>query len=104
MYSVSGLENTEHTLRINVRGEKEVGAQNTYVSLDYMVVENPKYQDYVKLIVNNDFNYTRLVRGNYMRDKVELKAGDVLSNRLRLTGIDKAKCNVGLLTPETIFA
>ena len=87
LYSVSGLDNTEHTLRIIVRGEKEAGAQNTYVSLDYMVVENPKYQDSIKLIVNNDYNYTRLVRGNYMRDKVELKSGDVLSNRLRFISL-----------------
>ncbi|HHV12447.1 MAG TPA: hypothetical protein GXX75_19415 [Clostridiales bacterium] len=70
LFSITGLEGKEHTLRLEVLGEKEAGAQNSYVSLDYVVVEGSAYSFSPKLIINNDFNYARLVRGNYMRDKV----------------------------------
>ena len=75
LFSITGLEEKKHTLRLEVLGEKEAGAQNTYVSLDYMVVEGNSYSASPKLIINNDFNYARLVRGNYMRDKVGFDSG-----------------------------
>lgn len=75
LFHISELEDGEHTLRAEVLGEKEKAAQDTYVSLDHMIVESPRYPLSQRLIINNDFNYTRLVQGNYMRDKVELKAG-----------------------------
>lgn len=86
LFSLGSLEHKEHCLRILVRGEKEEGAQDAYVSLDYIVIDKPEYQDYIKMIINNDFNYTRLVWGNYMRKKVEFKAGDCIGNTIRLLG------------------
>lgn len=75
LFHVSGLEDKEHLLEIKVRGDKEAGAQDTYTSIDYFVVESPEYPVSQRLIINNDFNYARLVQGNYMNDKVALKAG-----------------------------
>ncbi|MDO5422919.1 MAG: glycoside hydrolase family 2 TIM barrel-domain containing protein [Eubacteriales bacterium] len=72
LFRKSGLENGAHTLRIEVLGE---GPREGYVSLDYLVVEAPEFPAAERLIVNTDYNYTRLVQGNYQREKVSLKAG-----------------------------
>ena len=75
LFTVSGLEDKEHLLEVKVRGDKEPGAQDTYTSIDCFIVESPSCPVSQRLVINNDFNYTRLVQGNYMNDKVELKAG-----------------------------
>ncbi|NLM09462.1 MAG: hypothetical protein GX213_01500 [Clostridiaceae bacterium] len=84
LFEITGLEYKEHVMRITVTGEHEAGAQGSYVSIDYFVVEKPDTDGQLKLIINNDYNYTRLVRGNFMRPKVEFKVSDQFGNRIRL--------------------
>ena len=62
LFEITGLEYKEHVMRITVTGEHEAGAQGSYVSIDYFVVEKPDTDGQLKLIINNDYNYTRLVR------------------------------------------
>jgi len=84
LFEIHGLEYKEHVIRISITGEHEAGSQGNYVSLDYFVIEKPDSRGTLKLIINNDYNYTRLVRGNYMRPKVEFKTADQFGNRIRL--------------------
>lgn len=81
LYSITGLPYGVHTLRITVLGEKVPLAQDTCVSVDAFRVLAGK-PGFIKFIVNNDFNYTRLVWGNYMRDAV--RVGDGFTGRVRM--------------------
>lgn len=83
-FRITGLGNGNHTLTLKVLGKKVPGAQETYVSVDYLVVEKPGTEGNVRMIINNDFNYTRLVRGNYMRDRVVMKEGCTVRNTVCL--------------------
>lgn len=69
---VHGLEEKEHTLRIEVTGTKEVGAQNTYTSIDYAVLEGSRYTGGFRMNLAVDFNYPRMVRGCVRRPDVKL--------------------------------
>lgn len=69
---VHGLEEKEHTLRIEVTGTKEVGAQNTYTSIDYAVLEGSRYTGGFRMNLAVDFNYPRMVRGCVRRPDVNL--------------------------------
>lgn len=80
----SGLADGAHTLRVTVSGKRPAGAQGAYVSLDRLVVHTKAQQKPVRLILNRDFNYARLVRGNYMRPRVAFTAGDTLEATVRL--------------------
>ncbi|MGI6652797.1 MAG: glycoside hydrolase family 2 TIM barrel-domain containing protein [Christensenellales bacterium] len=86
LYEVHHLPEGPHTLRIEVKGESPSGAQGTYVSLDRIVVESEHAKGPVRLILNRDYNYARLVRGNYMRPRVAFSAGDSVSAAIRLHG------------------
>ncbi len=88
LYEATGLLEGPHTLTVRVLGEKPAGAQGAYVSLDRIVIESEQAKKPLRLILNTDFNYCRLVRGNYMRDRVTLAAGDSLSATLRLSGLE----------------
>lgn len=81
LYSVTGLPYGTHTLRIEVLGEKVPLSQDTCVSVDAFRVLSGK-PGYVKFIVNNDYNYTRLVWGNYMKDAV--RVGDGFTGCVRM--------------------
>lgn len=69
---VHRLEEKEHTLRIEVTGTKEVGAQNTYTSIDYAVLEGSRYTGGFRMNLAVDFNYPRMVRGCVRRPDVKL--------------------------------
>ncbi len=86
LYEAHHLPQGPHTLRIRVKGESPAGAQGCYVSLDRIVVESAEARPPVRLIVNRDYNYARLVRGNYMRPRVAFAAGDSVSASIRLYG------------------
>lgn len=93
LFEIHGLKEGEHTLTVQVTGEKEAGAQNTYTSIDHAVLEGRDYKEGLMLTVNQDYNYARLVRGNYRRPKVELVCGQQESFTLKLLapGIEGGK-------------
>lgn len=73
--SVTGLMRGTHTIRIEVRPDRAPGAQGNYVPVDYLIVEDPEVSGNIRMIINNDYNYARLVRGNYMRNRVIMQEG-----------------------------
>ena len=81
---VHGLEEKEHTLRIEVTGTKEVGAQNTYTSIDYAVLEGSRYTGGFRMNLAVDFNYPRMVRGCVRRPDVKLIPGVWESFRMQM--------------------
>lgn len=84
LYQVHDLVEGEHELLVSVKGTSPEGAQNTYTSIDYAVLEGESYPVGIRLNVNQDYNYTRLVRGCYKRAKVELIPGVRESFRMKL--------------------
>lgn len=86
LYCVRNLPEGEHTVTLRVLGKKEPAAQNCYVPFDYAVIETPDQPPLTRLIVNNDFNYTRLVRGNFMRPRICLEIGKPYTCALQLLG------------------
>lgn len=81
---VHGLEEKEHTLRIEVTGTKEAKAQNTYTSIDYAVLEGSSYTGGFKMNIAVDFNYPRMVRGCVRRPDVKLIPGVRESFRIQM--------------------
>lgn len=81
---VHGLEEKEHTLRIEVTGAKEEKAQNTYTSIDYAVLEGSSYTGGFKMNIAVDFNYPRMVRGCVRRPDVKLIPGVRESFRIQM--------------------
>ncbi len=69
------LPEGEHELVVRVNGRKAPGAQNTYTSIDYAVLEGSAYRVGKRLNVDLDYNFIRLVRGCYKRPRVELVPG-----------------------------
>lgn len=82
--AVSGLPEKEHILEVKVRGEKASGAQNTYTSIDYAVLEGSRYPVGKWLCINREYNYRRLVRGCYKNPRVELVPGVLEGVRMQL--------------------
>ncbi len=81
---IHGLEEKEHTLRIEVTGTKETGAQNTYTSIDYAVLEGSHYTGGFRMNIALDFNYPRMVRGCVRRPDVKLIPGVRESFRMQM--------------------
>jgi hypothetical protein len=89
LFAVSGLKYGPHTLHVRVIGEKAAGdtgvlSQGAYVSIDCVVTETLSAKPPLRLILNRDFNYPRLVRGNYMRKPVVFAIGDRITAAIRL--------------------
>ncbi len=76
------LEYGTHTVRLEVLGELAQGGNDKWVSFDYLEIEKDRQ---FRMILNQDFNYTRLVRGNYMREPVKIEPGRVYKIRMKLT-------------------
>ena len=88
LYEIHDLPEAPHHLRIVVKGESPSGAQGCYVSLDRIVIESNQAKAPVRLILNRDYNYARLVRGNYMRPRVAFATGDSVGASIGLHGTE----------------
>jgi len=84
LFEAHDLADGPHTLCITVKGKAPAGAQGCYVSIDRIVVEKSGEDRPVRLVLNRDFNYCRLVRGNYMRPPVLFDVGSSISATIRL--------------------
>lgn len=70
-----GLEPGTHTVKVEVLGEKAPGGNDTWVSVDFLEVIREEDGRRMRMNLNRDFNYGRLVRGNYMRPPVGMREG-----------------------------
>lgn len=88
---VHDLPEEEHELVVKVNGKKAPGAQNTYTSIDYAVLEGSAYRVGKRLSVDLDYNFVRLVRGCYKRPRVELVPGLREGFRMKLVAGDSGE-------------
>lgn len=89
MAEVHGLEYGIHTVCVEVLGETANGGNDTWVSVDYLEVENNRKAKKIRMIMNQDFNYTRLVRGNYVRPAVKIEEGKNYKTEMYLMDIQE---------------
>lgn len=84
LYKSDMLAEGDHIIRVVVRGEAERGAQNCYTSIDCAVLAGKDYPVRTLVHMDSDYNYIRMVRGCYMRPKVELIPGERESFTIQL--------------------
>ena len=75
LYYVSGLPAGEHTIRIEVSGEKTADSGGCYISIDYFRILTEGRPEPVKLAVLNDFNYPQISWGNYKKPAIRISSG-----------------------------
>lgn len=75
LYFVDGLEYGEHTLCIEVTGEKTKDSQNCYISVDYFRILTGERTEPVKFIVLENFNYPQISWGNYKKEAIRIGDG-----------------------------
>lgn len=75
VFATSGLEPGEHTLCIEVTGEKGKDSANFYVNIDHFVVLNPSYGENVEFIINSEVNYPELSWGDYTKPPIMVNEG-----------------------------
>lgn len=91
MAEVRGLSEGMHTLRLEVLGERPRGGNDTWVSFDFIEVLRNKEKRQVRMILDHGFNYTRLVRGCYMKEPVRIEPGRTYRVVIRLTDREEAE-------------
>ena len=91
MADIRGLSDDSHILRLEVLGKRAPGGNDTWVSFDYLEVLRGEESRRVRMILNHDFNYTRLVRGCYMREPVRIESGRTYRVSMRLKGLEEAE-------------
>lgn len=84
MADIQGLPMGRHTFRLEVLGERAKGGNDTWVSIDCLEVTGGENSRQIRMILNHGYNYTRLVRGNYMREQVKIEPGKTHQVRLYL--------------------
>ena len=75
IFAADNLKKTEHTIRIEVMGEKQNRAQECYVSLDEFVILDQEDTMSVQLLLLQDFQYNRMVYGNYRKEPILFETG-----------------------------
>lgn len=86
LYSIKGLANGEHFIRIEVTGAKAPDAKNSYIVIDYLRVIAEEMEEPIRFIVNNEYNYPHIAWGNYTKPPVRIYDGYRNSVRMRLFG------------------
>lgn len=77
-WSIQGLEEGWHKLKIVPAGRRNVRAQDNYISIDAFIIldEKTMKRNRTWLHVNSDLNYPRLVFGNYRKPPIYAAKGD----------------------------
>ncbi len=89
VFSVDGLENGAHTLRIEVSGEKSPDAGAAYIVVDYFRVLHQRGEEPVRFIVCNDYNYPHISWGNYVKSAIMIEDGYTNSVAIQLAQQNK---------------
>lgn len=75
VYAVTGLPAGEHTLRIEVTGEKAANSINSYVNIDQFIVLDGEEIGDTRFIINSEYNYPELSWGCFTKDPVRVYTG-----------------------------
>lgn len=75
VYSITGLENKEHTIRIEATGRKSGGSKDSYIVLDHFRVICAENEEPIRFIINNDYNYPHIAWGNYSKPAIMIDTG-----------------------------
>jgi hypothetical protein len=75
VFAIDDLEPGEHTLCIEVTGEKAKGSSNCYVNIDHFIILNPLYKENVNFIVNSEVNFPELSWGDYSKPPILVETG-----------------------------
>ena len=75
IFSIEGLDYGEHTLAIEVCGEKAEDASDCYIVIDYLRVLTGERTEPVRLNVNQAFAYPHISWGNYRKPPILIEEG-----------------------------
>jgi beta-galactosidase len=75
VYSIEDLPWGEHTIRIEVTGEKAPESNGSYVIIDHFIVLDGKEIGDTKFIINSEFNYPELSWGCYSKPPIIVSTG-----------------------------
>ena len=75
LYSVQGLKDGPHTLRVEVTGEKARDAEDCYIVADHFRILRRRGEEPVRFAVLNDFNYPHIAWGNYTKPPILVADG-----------------------------
>lgn len=85
IFSADGLPYGEHTIRIEVCGEKAADSSDYYIVIDYLRVLTGERTEPVKLHINQAFAYPHISWGNYRRPPILIESGT--RGRVRMQGL-----------------
>ena len=75
VYSIENLPYGEHTLTVEVRGEKTSRSMGAYVFIDHFRILGENDYGDTKLIINSEFNYPELSWGCYTKPAIRVSTG-----------------------------
>lgn len=75
VYSIENLPYGEHTLTVEVKGERVSRSMGAYVFIDHFRILNENDYGDTKLIINSEFNYPELAWGCYTKPAVKVASG-----------------------------
>lgn len=90
LFSIEGLPDGQHTIRVVVTGQKNRHANNCYVSIDAFIRLGAQEQSEVRFNINNAWNYPELTWGNYVKPPVLIGTGYANSVQMRFVDAGSA--------------
>lgn len=93
IFSIKDLPYGEHTIRIEVCGEKAEDATDCYIVLDYLRVLGTNHTEPVKLMINQDFSYPHISWGNVRKPPIIIRDGTCGTVKMKLCTVPKT-CQV----------
>ena len=93
IFSIKDLPYGEHTIRIEVCGEKAEDATDCYIVLDYLRVLGRNHTEPVKLMINQDFSYPHISWGNVRKPPLVMRDGTCGTVKMKLCTVTKT-CQV----------
>lgn len=93
IFSIKDLPYGEHTIRIEVCGEKAEDATDCYIVLDYLRVLGTSHTEPVKLMINQDFSYPHISWGNVRKPPLVMRDGTCGTVKMKMCAVTKT-CQV----------
>ena len=93
IFSIKDLPYGEHTIRIEVCGEKAEDATDCYIVLDYLRVLGTNHTEPVKLMINQDFSYPHISWGNVRKPPLVMRDGTCGTVKMKMCAVTKT-CQV----------
>lgn len=85
IFSIKDLPYGEHTIRIEVCGEKAEDATDYYIVLDYLRVLGKEHTEPIKLMVNQEFSYPHISWGNVRKPPILMEDGTCGTVKMKLS-------------------